>query len=76
MYTLHFSFGHFPTRKKIFKSLKVIVKRKFDNAAVFSIYHRQEKAVLKNTIVHFVNCKFCYEALNNKFNLNSRKLGE
>ena len=76
MYTLHFSFGHFPTRKKIFKSPKVIVKRKFDNAAVFSICHRQKKVVLKNTIVHFVNCRFCYEALNNKFNLNSTKLGE
>ena len=31
--------------------------------------HRLEKADPKNTIVRFVNRKFCYEALDNKLNL-------
>ena len=30
--------------------------------------HRLEKVDPKNTIVRFVNCKFCYEALDNKLN--------
>ena len=40
--------------------------------------HRLGKADLKNTIVQFVNCKFCYEALDNKLNLrkvDSTELG-
>ena len=32
-------------------------------------YHRLGKTDPKNTIVRFVNRKFCYEALDNKLNL-------
>ena len=48
----------------IFHSLNINVsKNDIENC------HRLGKADLKNTIVQFVNCKFCHEALDKKFNL-------